>query len=82
MKMVLFAVLLSMTALLTCSDTSAEPGMPVAVCCTNECRLPEKAACQTLAHKVSVKDIPPVGCAIPLGQVAELMNEKSQSAAK
>lgn len=82
MKMVLFAVLLFMTALLTCSDTSAEPGMPAAICCTNDCRLPEKAACQTLAHKVPVKDIPPVGCAIPLGQVAELMNEKSQSATK
>lgn len=82
MKMVLFAVLLSMTALLTCSDTSAKTGMPEAFCCTNECRLPEKAACQTLAHEVSVKDIPPVGCEIPLGQVAELINEKSQSAAK
>ncbi|WP_041340001.1 hypothetical protein [Runella slithyformis] len=43
---------------------------------------PKKAVCQTLAPKVPVKDILPAGCAIPLGQVAELMNEQSQSPAK
>lgn len=76
--MVLFTVLLSATALITCSDTSARTGMPAAICYSNECRLPEKAACQTIAHEVSVKDIPPAGCAIPLGRVAEMIEAKTQ----
>jgi hypothetical protein len=82
MKMVLFAVLLSATALITCSDTSAKTGMSAAICYSNECRLPERTACQTIAHKVSVKDIPPIGCAIPLGQVAEMIEAKTQSVQK
>ncbi|WP_428666323.1 hypothetical protein [Runella sp.] len=80
MKMVLFAV--SMTALLTCSDTSVEQEMSATLGYSNECGLSEKANCQAHSGKVSVKDIPPVGCAIPLGQVAEMIEKNAHSAQK
>lgn len=80
--MVLIAVLLSMTALLTCSDTSIESEMSATLSCSNACNFSEKANCQVPLHELSVKDIPPVGCAIPLGQVAEMIEENNQLAQK
>jgi hypothetical protein len=81
MKMVLFAVLLSTTAMLTCSDTSAQSEIPAAICCSNECRVSETVNCSKHSTKVSVKDLPSVGCTIPLGQLAKLI-EANQTATK
>ncbi|WP_162794055.1 hypothetical protein [Runella rosea] len=76
MKMVLLAVLLSTTAMLTCSDTSAQSERPAALCCSNECRASESMTCPKHPTEVSVKDLPSVGCAIPLGQLAKLIEAK------
>ncbi|MCP1383866.1 hypothetical protein [Runella salmonicolor] len=81
MKMVLFAVLLSTTAMLTCSDTSAQSERPAALCCFNECRMSETVNCAKRPTEVSVNDLPSVGCAIPLGQLEKLI-EADQTAAK
>jgi len=81
MKMVLFAVLLSTTAMLTCRDTSAQSERYAEFCCSNECRVSETVNCSKHPTKGSVKDFPSVGCAIPLGQLAKLI-EANQTAAK
>ncbi|RDB05723.1 hypothetical protein [Runella aurantiaca] len=81
MKTVFFAVLLSTTAILTCSDTSAQSERPAALRYFNECRVSETVNCAKRPTKVSVKDLPSVGCAIPLGQLAKLI-EANQTAAK
>lgn len=71
MKTLLGVLLLSLTALCTCSDTQA--GMSIEVNASHECQVANSSRCLETtenAHPVvSVKDIPPVGCAIPMAQL-------------
>lgn len=71
MKTLLGVLLLSLTALCTCSDTQA--GTSTEVNASHKCQVANPSRCLETtenAHPVvSVKDIPPVGCAIPMAQL-------------
>jgi|JI10StandDraft_1071094.scaffolds.fasta_scaffold739537_2 hypothetical protein len=71
MKTLLGMLLLSLTALCTCSDTQA--GTSIEVNATHDCQVANKSHCletmQNPQTTVSVKDIPPVGCEIPMSQL-------------
>ena len=77
MKILLLAVVLFMTALLTCSDTSARVETKETIGYSNECYVSKEPADQT---SISVKDIPPVGCTLPLGQLESMMEATQQQA--
>lgn len=70
MKILLLAVVLFMTALLTCSDTSVRAETKETIGCSNECHVSKETTAQA---SLSVKDIPPVGCTLPLGQLEPMM---------
>jgi hypothetical protein len=71
MKTLLGVLLLSLTALCTCSDTQA--GTSSEVNASPECQVANPSHClETIENThpvVSLKDIPPVGCAIPMAQL-------------
>lgn len=71
MKTLLGVLLLSLTALCTCSDTQA--GTYIEVNATHDCQVANKShyleTMQKSQTTISVKDIPPVGCAIPMAQL-------------
>lgn len=74
MKTLLGVLLLSLTALCTCSDTHAGTSMEVNA--SHECRIANPSRCLETAENshpvVSLKDIPPVGCAIPMAQLEKV----------
>lgn len=71
MKTLLGVLLLSLTALCTCSDTQA--GASIEMNASHDCQVANPSHClETIENPqttVSVKDIPPVGCAIPMAQL-------------
>lgn len=71
MKTLLGVLLLSLTALFTCSDTHA--GKSVEANAPHECQDNNQLRCLETVKQphstLSIKDIPPVGCAIPMAQL-------------
>ena len=74
MKTLLGVLLLSLTALCTCSDTQAIQTTEVKAllnCQSEQVRCLKVEV--THSKEVSVKDIPPVGCAIPMAQIEKVL---------
>jgi hypothetical protein len=77
MKTLLGVLLLSLTALCTCSDTQAIQTTEVKAlqdCQGEQIRCLENG--MTHSTEVSVKDIPPVGCAIPMAQIEKISQQQ------
>jgi len=71
MKTLLGVLLLSLTAFCACSDTQA--GTSIGLNASHECQVATQSRCLETTENppatVSVKDIPSVGCAIPMAQM-------------
>ncbi|MFN8347264.1 MAG: hypothetical protein U0X91_19835 [Spirosomataceae bacterium] len=67
MKTLSGVLLLSLTALCTCSDTQA--GISREENAFHYCQVAESRCLKTPSAAVSFKEIPPVGCAIPMAQL-------------
>ena len=75
MKILIGVLLLSVTALMTCSDTQAARKWTSksAKLCTTVGEIPKPALAGI--NGTSVKDIPPVGCALPMAQLEEVVHQ-------
>ncbi|HAK76643.1 MAG TPA: hypothetical protein DCR35_05815 [Runella sp.] len=77
MKILIGVLLLSITALVTCSDTQAAKkwtSKSAKLCTTAgeiETRKPELSE----TSGTSVKNIPPVGCALPMAELEEVVQQ-------
>lgn len=71
MKTLLGVLLLSLTALCTCSDTHAGRVRETDAAQGYQNEVIEPHCSETTHKPLSVTDIPPVGCAIPMVQAAK-----------